>query len=464
VGTSRHWSAVVWVIRCCIAAAAVAFAQPSANAQVDSLSGVQVILPVTTPTLPPWSAQRVFEPLPFPQYWDRESREALAPEDTPVKTRQQPGYESVGIRYADWMIHPTITLGSFVDSNVFSTSTSKRSDLALVVHPSVSASTLWERHAVDLSVDLRSTLYRANPGLDETDANVKARGRIDISHDVAVLMSFQAAHLNEDVGSLSSPSGAVQPTPYDLFSGDVTYRQEFNRLTASAGARVNSYSYGLTRAQDGSIINQNSRDGQTYALHGRLDYAFSPMLGFFSALEGDHRDLRGLPIQSFNSDGFRTLSGLSVEFTHLLMGEFSAGYTRRQFDDASIGTAQGPTYRGMLIWSPTRLVDITFQAAQMVTQATETDVKSIKATAFQFGLDYELRRNVVISLAGNYETDDFLSQVRTDRVYSTLSELKYLMNRYSSISLQHKFIRRDSSIPLSSYDKQEIGINVTAQF
>jgi len=100
----------------------------------------------------------------------------------------------------------------------------------------------------------------------------------------------------------------------------------------------------------------------------------------------------------------------------------------------------------------------------MVTQATETDVKSIKATALQLGLDYELRRNVVLSLAGNYETDDFLSQMRLDRVYSTLSELKYLMNRYSSISLQHKFVRRDSSIPLSSYDKHEIGINVTAQF
>ena len=73
-----------------------------------------------------------------------------------------------------------------------------------------------------------------------------------------------------------------KPTPYDLLSGDVTVRKQFNRWAAAVGVGVNSYNFGFTRAQDGSIIRQDARDGQIYALHGRTDYAFSPGLGWFA--------------------------------------------------------------------------------------------------------------------------------------------------------------------------------------
>ena len=34
------------------------------------------------------------------------------------------------------------------------------------------------------------------------------------------LTRFEVAHLNIDVGTVTSPAGAVEPTPYNLFSGD----------------------------------------------------------------------------------------------------------------------------------------------------------------------------------------------------------------------------------------------------
>jgi hypothetical protein len=110
------------------------------------------------------------------------------------------------------------------------------------------------------------------------------------------------------------------------------------------------------------------------------------------------------------------------------------------------------------------MIDIRAAATQMVGQATDTDAASVRATAFQLGVDYELRRNVVIAVSGAYETDNFLNQIRTDRVFSTSTELKYLANRYGFISLRHIYSRRDSSLPSASYDKHQVGINVTAQF
>src|SRR5688572_8883197 len=76
-------------------------AATAARAQVSSTA--QVILPIAPPIGAPWNAQTVFEPLLYPYLWDRESRWNLPPEDMPVRTRQQPGYEPIGLRAGSWM-------------------------------------------------------------------------------------------------------------------------------------------------------------------------------------------------------------------------------------------------------------------------------------------------------------------------------------------------------------------------
>ena len=235
---------------------------------LTSPASAQAVPPISDPVAPPWNASRVFESTSLPDLTDPDSREEVAPEDMPVKTRQQPGYEPVGIRADSWMFTPALIAGGFYDSNVFSSNTVKRSDLAAVFEPSLRARTLWEQHGIDLKLDAQSTVYSQNSGLDQTNASLKGNAWFDIAHDLAVLTNFQIAHLNEGVGTLSSPANAVQPTPYNLLSGDVSLRKQFNRLTTSIGVRTDSYEFGTTRAQDGTIINQSSRDGQIYSVHG----------------------------------------------------------------------------------------------------------------------------------------------------------------------------------------------------
>jgi len=424
----------------------------------------QAIPTTTEEVTPPWNAQRIFEPSALPDLTDRDTREEIAPEDVPVKKRQQPGYEPVGIRAGSWMFNPALISGGFVDSNVFSSNTMKRSDVAALVEPSLRARTLWERHGIDIKLSSQSIFYNQNPGLNQTNASLKGNAWFDIAHDLAVLTNFQVAHLNEGVGTLSAPNNAVQPTPYNLLSGDLSVRKEFNRLTTSAGVRVDSYDFGTTRAQDGTVINQDSRDGQIYAAHGRVDYAISPAFGWFAGVEGNQRDLRGSPTQSLDSHGYRALSGFTVGLTNLISGEFGTGYVEQRFVDPTIGTIAGPSYRAMLLWRPTRLLDVHFKAEQLVTETSQTSSTGVLANALQLGIDYELRRNVIISLAGGYETDRFFGQTRKDRVTTSDARIKYLLNRFGAISVYHQYTARDSDIPAFSFDKHLVGINVTAQF
>lgn len=429
-----------------------------------SPSNAQVIPSTTEILTTPWNAQRIFEPSSLPDMSDQDERNEIPPEDMPVKKRQQPGYEPVGIRAGSWMFNPSLISGALFDSNVFSSNTTKRADIAAVFEPSLRAHTLWERHGLDLKLAAQSTSYKENSSLDQTNASLKGNGWFDIAHDLAVIANFQIAHLNEGVGTLNSPVNAISPTPYDLFSGDLTIRKEFNRFSSSVGMRLDSYDYGQTRAQDGSIINQNSRDGQIYSLHGRVDYAFSPVLGWFAGVEGNQRNIRGVPGQTLDSQGYRALSGFTIGLTNLVSGEFGAGYVQQRFDDLSIGTIEGPSYRATLTWRPTRLLDVHFKAEQIVTETSDTSSTGVLANALQLGLDYELRRNVIISLAGGYENDSFFGQQREDKVTTSDARIKYLINRYGAVSLFHRYTERNSNIPAFSFDKHQVGINVTAQF
>jgi hypothetical protein len=437
------------------AAAFVGTATP-ALAQVVPLYGETVSSP--------WISQRVFERSTLPQLDDPETTERPAPEDTPVRTRQHPGYEPVGIRSGPWMLNPALTAGLLYDSNVFSSNTNRRSDLAAVVEPSLRARSMWDRHGLDLKVGAQTTQYKENSSLNQTNYGIRGTGWFDVTRDLVVLTSFQASHLNEGVGSLASPANAAKPTPYDLFSGDVTVRKQFNRWAMALGVGVDSYDFGSTRALDGSIIRQDARDGQIYVVHGRTDYALSPNLGWFASAECNARDLRGTSTQSLSSQGMRALTGLNIALTRLITGEFGVGYVRQRFEDRAIGTIDGPAYSAAITWRPTRLIDVNFKAEQIVTQTSDTSVTGVLANNFQLGVDYELLRNVVVSVAGSFEKDRFQGQSRRDEVATLDSRIKYLPNRFGTISVFHRFTERDSNVPTFSYQKHLVGFNATAQF
>jgi len=430
-------------------------------------SDAQVVPPLEI-VMPPWNSQHIFEPAPLPQLADKDSREdsreVVAPEDTPVKGRAHPDYAARGIRAGDWMFNPALYAGTLYNSNVFASPSNQQSDIVAQAGAGLGAQSLWERHGINVNFGALSTLYGHHSGLNQTDASFATTGHYDIDHSTQLFGAVRASYLHLGVGTLTSPTGAVEPTPYTHLSGDVALRKEFGRVTAAFGTRVDSYDYGSTVAQNGSIISQDARDGQIYTVYGRTDYAFSEKSAFFGSVEGNWRNLEGTPTQSLESNGYRALAGFDLEFTHLIKGEIAGGYMRQHFVDPSIGNIEGPAYRAMLTWSPSRSVDVHLNAEQIVTEASDTTAAGILANAVQLGVDYEIRPNVVLLTAATFEKDRFHGLTREDNVYALDARINYAMNNVTSLSLRYRYTRRDSNVPDASYDQHLVGVNASAHF
>ncbi len=99
-----------------------------------------------------------------------------------------------------------------------------------------------------------------------------------------------------------------------------------------------------------------------------------------------------------------------------------------------------------------------------MTQTSPTTATGIIADLVQVAVDYEFRRNIVVTVAGSRELDKFVADFRRDNVYVVESRLKYLLNSMASIALWHRYVKRESNIPTLSYDRQQVGINATARF
>jgi uncharacterized protein (PEP-CTERM system associated) len=117
-----------------------------------------------------------------------------------------------------------------------------------------------------------------------------------------------------------------------------------------------------------------------------------------------------------------------------------------------------------LIWSPTRRLDVHFNAEQVVTTTADTSVTGVLANSFQVGADYEIQPGFVLSPLFIYEKDDFKGQPRNDDVYAAELRLKRAFNHWASASIYYRYLQRDSNNPLNSYEKHVIGINASVQF
>ena len=150
--------------------------------------------------------------------------------------------------------------------------------------------------------------------------------------------------------------------------------------------------------------------------------------------------------------------------TRLVSGELGFGYTEQTYDLAGSPTVSAFSYHGAVIWNPTPLMTVKFDADRTIEDSTFDRTGRIQ-DAVKLGVDYEILRELVFSPSVGFAFNNYDNFSLDDFRIEAGAELEYRVNRFMSVGSRYKYSYNDVTGPgLTDWDRHLVGIYAKARF
>jgi hypothetical protein len=384
-----------------------------------------------------------------------------------VLDRPHPEYDALGLHIGQFLAFPKLEAGVENNDNIYAAATGEVGDTIYSVAPSISIESQWPRHELRVSASADAQRYSDFKNEDNTSYRAGAAGRLDVQRDSNVSGTVDFARSFEPRGSSSYVVPTRAPIEYDDSSASLRGVKEFNRLRVSGSASVHKVDYKDGETLTGIIIDQDFRDSTDSTVTGRADYAISPATAVFGEVAGTKVEYDAAPgARNRDSSGVRGLAGVNFELTDLVTGELSAGYLTRSFDDGVTDDVSEAAYRGNVNWYVTPLMTVSANAEKQIRDSAVIGSPAYVSDTSGVRVDYEARRNLIVSGTASYSRDAYQNLDREDKRAGVGVTVTYLLNRNLGVSLAVKQFTQDSfgAARTVDYKYRTAGLSLVAQF
>ncbi|WP_108820414.1 outer membrane beta-barrel protein [Pseudovibrio sp. Alg231-02] len=378
--------------------------------------------------------------------------------------RSHPEYNAQGIRHANWVFMPSLTSGLSFDSNLYKTRDHQESSMVGVFAPALAINSDMSRHRIHFGLSGQRKQVFSNSDASTLSGRASAGAQLEVLKDFALDLGTSIESRQYGLGDADGPSDAKHGVRRDAYSASARVSKVFNRLRFIGGGSVNHYNYHDVEAKDGGTIDQDARDGTRYNLLGKINYAFSPGFSAFVSAEFDARDWKATGAENRDSNGFEFLTGLELDKRGNLHGAAGIGYLRQDYDLGSRGDISTYSFNVDVQWMPSPLLVVNFDGRQAVEESSLDGYVSKLTSTAKVSMDYELRRNFVISPIFSFKREDFAGTSRSDDTLRARLETKHLINRNLKFGAYYDFERLKSTEAASSYSRHLIGINARVEY
>lgn len=387
----------------------------------------------------------------------------------------QTGYEAVGVRVGSFILFPEISASMTRDDNVFTVNDGEDSDTIIHIKPSLSVNSNWGRHGANIYLDTDIAKHQDFDNEDWNDVAFDASGWLDVQSSGKLSGQVRLNRLHEDRYSPNNVFG-LEPVDFNLNAMSLGYEHKFNRLTASILYQRSDYNFDDVNALDSfgsvSVVDSDDRDRAEDLVTLKLMYEVNPgMSGFVSGTTrmveyDDNLDSAGL---QRSSDGYFINTGVSLELTHLLVGDVYIGYHNQDYDDPTLSSINHFNVGADLTWRPTGLTIVQGKVDGEVVDSIVDGVSGFFRTSYAVQVDHELKRNILLLGKLRYAQDDFegtsvgSNQERDDDTVEFGLGMKYLFNRHLYLSGDYNYTKRSSNADIADYDQNILQISVGAK-
>jgi hypothetical protein len=280
---------------------------------------------------------------------------------------------------------------------------------------------------------------------DQDATEFGALGRYDgwIGSQDRVIAGFGIEHGIESRNDIETPT-TVALSPFDDARGSFSYAHLFNRFTLESRLDGRRLQYDSSSQEYRDRWQYRAELRGAYQLRADLSWVLT---GYFN--RDDFDDPTPNTLSAGTAGG---LLGLHFDVSELLELEIGAGYFERSYDDLD-DPLDGVSFRGSLLWHPTRLTTL---RAQVLRTDAPTHIEGAFGKVRNDALlrvTHEYSRNLVLHAGARFIADDFETIDRVDT--SWLAELgaTWAFGRHSVLRFSYDYGTRDHDTAERSFDR-----------
>jgi len=321
--------------------------------------------------------------------------------------RLHDSYQPKGVDFGQFLFLPKIELDETYNTNLFATQTDERGDFVTTIRPELKLRSRFKEHALNLSLLAEQYLHRRFTRDNRTDMQLDVDGRYDFSSDTQANYFGQLFSRHEDRGSPDDVRG-LEPTPIRGFVNRGGFKHQFGRYTVLSEIGVDRRVFGNVSTAAGTTIRNGDRDRWELLARLRGSYEMFPGYAAVAEVSGNRRRYDdALDRSGFdrNSYGYRVESGVGVDLSQLVRGDFLVGYFAQNYRDARFKDPQGLSVRATFNWTPTTLTIVVPSFERSVNETTTQNASGMVRNAFSLTVRHELERNIILTGYGSVAYD-----------------------------------------------------------
>jgi hypothetical protein len=116
---------------------------------------------------------------------------------------------------------------------------------------------------------------------------------------------------------------------------------------------------------------------------------------------------------------------------------------------------RGLSAAARLEYFPTQLTTVTLNLRREVEDANIVGSSGYFANAASLRIDHELLRSLILSVGGEYQSDDYIDLAGRLRIFRVQGSAKYMLSNWIGINAEARYAKRDSNLPQIGADIAE---------
>lgn len=369
--------------------------------------------------------------------------------------RMDASYQPKGVELGQFLLLPKMEVDEVFNNNIYSTTDDTKSDFITVARPELVLNSRFDRHMLNVAVTAENYSYAAHNAEDHFDTRAYVAGRLDVSSDSEINGLAQYAKRVEDRGS-PDEAGGREPTETYVTEGQLGAKHRFGAFVLSGEGNAKRLEFSNVEGANGATLSNADRERDEFSGAVRGLYEMFPSYGAVLEVGGNKREYRLNRDRNGydrSSTGQHVLTGVAVDVSSLVRGDFLVGYMRQNYNDAQLRDVSGPMVRATFNWTPTPQTLIVPSLEHSVAETTSRNVSGLKRLSANVLARYELRRNVLLSGFAGLSRDKYEGTDQSTVFGETWGRVSYAFNPNVYVAGQVGYKQKEVDNIAGEYDQ-----------